>query len=188
MSSWDSPLSSSLSISDEVVSTPGHRGRTHAPDPKQQEPHTPRAWLRIGSSALRTNGMPEALGTISGQGQVFLSAVLGAERSKFCSGCHHRGTIRRLRPKNNTVETRTKTTVTNEAQETSFEPWIQLDLNMAFLPLDFSIMLVGLFVTCNRNAPPPHLVHPSCQHRWTMTGVMTKEESIDVVKETFTLA
>lgn len=37
---------------------------------------------------LQTNGMPEGLGVIPGQGQVFLPALLNAESSKLWSGCH----------------------------------------------------------------------------------------------------
>lgn len=38
---------------------------------------------------LERNGMPEGLGMIPGQGQVFLPAMLNAESSKLWSGCHH---------------------------------------------------------------------------------------------------
>lgn len=49
-----------------------------------ESPTVPQAWLRIGSSALRINGMPgysfRGRGTVLGAGTGVLATVLNAER------------------------------------------------------------------------------------------------------------
>lgn len=64
------------SILKEADPTPSPRDRICDPNPSQREPHTPQ--LGICSSALRTNGVPEVLGVISGQRQVYFWAAAGA--------------------------------------------------------------------------------------------------------------
>ena len=66
------------SILKEADPTLSPRGRMCDPNPSQREPHNPQAWLRICSSALRTNAVPEALGVISGHRQVYFWAAAGA--------------------------------------------------------------------------------------------------------------
>lgn len=66
------------SILKEADPTSSPRDSMCDPNPSQREPHTPQAWLGICSSTLRTNGVPEALGVISGHRQVYFWAAAGA--------------------------------------------------------------------------------------------------------------
>ena len=89
----------------EAGPTPSSRD----PNPSQWEPHTPQPkpmgapyspnLLRELQLGPQNQWVPEALGVISGQREVYSPAAIDTEKSKLSHGCHHRGTIRSLRSK-----------------------------------------------------------------------------------------
>lgn len=143
--------------------TSSQRGRRHNLDPNQQKPHTPQAWLRVGGSALRTNGRPEASGVTSQQGQVILSSWTRHWEDQALEWLPHRGTTENLSPGKTTPwKPELKTTVRHKAQKTSFEPRVQLDLNMAFLPWTSQFCELGCLPLAIEMLRPPQLVCPPC--------------------------
>lgn len=111
---------------------------------------------RLGS-ALRTNGRPEASGVTSQQEQVFLSSWTLEYPQRY----HREPESRR----NNTVETITEDNSETQSPETSFEPRVQLDLNMVFLPWTSQFCELGCLPLAIEMLRPPQLVCPPCQHR-----------------------